>query len=122
MSSKTALEADQERLEACIASDITALKALMSDNCLYIHTAGNVDNKSTFIDKVETGALRYHRIENTVEYTIEHERAVAISGILDMDLQRAGVPASVHIRYCCVWVDTDQGPRMITWQSTPLPA
>lgn len=116
-----AIEADRRRLDACLAADTEALSQLMAAGCLYIHTAGNIDSKETFISKVKDGSLKYQRIANTVEHTVEVADMAAIAGILEMDILRAGTPASIRIRYCCTWTDTEVGTQMVTWQSTPLP-
>ncbi len=115
-----ALEADRRRLDACLAADIPVLEELMAEDCLYIHTAGNIDSKYEFVEKVKTGMLRYMRIGNNIERSGACGETVAIAGILEMDLYRGDVPASIRIRYCCTWVSTASGPRMLTWQSTPL--
>ncbi len=122
MTIEEALSADARRLRACLSSDLRELDTLMADGCLYIHTAGNIDTKAEFMEKVRTGALRYISIDNTVERAAECMGAVAIAGVLAMELYRGPTHASIRIRYCCTWISTSTGPQMLTWQSTALAA
>ncbi|MFK0382353.1 nuclear transport factor 2 family protein [Agrobacterium sp. NPDC090273] len=121
MTKNEALEADQKRIQACLNADVDMLDVMMADGCLYIHTAGNIDTKTDFIAKVKDGRLRYLDIRNAVESVATCGDAVAIAGVLDMIVLRAGVQADLHIRYCCNWVKTASGPKMLTWQATALP-
>lgn len=120
MTEQEALDADRKRLDACLAGDAATLEQLMAPGGLYIHTAGNIDTRDVFIEKVRSGALVYRRIDNRVETVTSALGALIIAGVLDMDVERAGVPANVHIRYSCVWIATPSGPQMVNWQATPL--
>ncbi|KAB0565574.1 nuclear transport factor 2 family protein [Brucella pituitosa] len=123
MNVETFLQADRLRHDAFIAGDTDVLNRLMADECLYIHTTGNIDRKDELINKIASRALIYHAIENSVDHAILYENNTAIiAGRLRMSLERTGIPAAVHIRYCCAWKHDTTGPQMISWQSTPLAA
>ncbi|MCK1420195.1 nuclear transport factor 2 family protein [Bradyrhizobium sp. CW12] len=115
-----AVEADRRRLAACLAGDTSELRKLMAPGGVYIHTAGNIDTRDEFIEKVRTRQLVYRRIENKTDLITSGYGVVLICGTLDMDVVRSGTLASIFIRYCCTWATTAAEPQMLSWQSTPL--
>jgi hypothetical protein len=115
-----AVELDRQRLDALLKADCAALERLMAPGGLYIHTAGNIDTRDEFIEKVRNGALTYRRIENKVEAVTEAAGTVLLAGVIDIDVERSGVPASIHVRYCCNWVEAGGSMQMVSWQATPL--
>lgn len=117
---ETAVELDRKRLDALLSADADVLEKLMAPGGLYVHTAGNVDTRDEFIEKVRSRALTYRKIANTIEIVTLSAGTVLITGILDIDVERAGVPASIHIRYCCNWVKSGESMQMVSWQATPL--
>lgn len=117
---REAIEADRRRLAACLGGDTSALQKLMAPGGVYIHTAGNIDTRDEFIEKVRTGQLVYRRIENNTDLITSACGVVIICGTLDMDVVRSGTLASIFVRYCCTWTTTATESQMISWQSTPL--
>ena len=115
-----AVELDRQRLDALLGADCMALERLMAPGGLYIHTAGNIDTRDEFIEKVRNGALTYRKIANRIETITEAAGTVLLAGVVDIDVERSGVPASIHIRYCCNWVEAGGSMQMVSWQATPL--
>ncbi len=110
---------EEQRLEAMLEADGDTLKSLMADGSLYIHSAGGVDTREVFIDKVRTGALDYKSIENSVDDVCEIDDVSLIVGVLDIAVHRAGVPAEIHIRYLTVW-QMGENPQMLSFQATSM--
>ncbi len=114
------LELEQKRLDAMLDGDVETLDALMAEGSLYIHTSGGVDTKEIFVEKVRTSELDYKSIVNSVEQVSEVGDVCLITGVLDIALLRAGVPAEIHIRYLTTW-KTGNSPQFLSFQATPLP-
>ena len=113
------LEFEEARLDAMLKGDAGRLEKLMAEGSLYIHSAGGVDSKEVFVEKVRTADLDYKSIENSVEQVNEIEDLFLITGILDISVLRSGVPAEIHIRYLTVWRGGD-APQFISFQATPV--
>ncbi|NKB84508.1 nuclear transport factor 2 family protein [Ochrobactrum grignonense] len=93
MNVETFLQADRLRHDAFIAGDTDVLNRLMADECLYIHTAGNIDRKDELINKIANRALNYHAIDNSVDHAILYENNTAvIAGRLRMNLRDRASP------------------------------
>lgn len=120
LSVEVAKAADAQRIQACLGADTAQLERLMAPGGLYIHTAGNIDTRDEFIEKVRSGTLKYQSIDNKVVAADASQGSVVIAGVLNMHVIRSGVPAQIHIRYGCVWVVAEAGPQMVLWQATPL--
>ena len=111
------LELEQSRLKAMLDADADALAGMMAPGALYIHSSGGVDTREVFVEKVRSGELDYKSIENKVENTSQIGSTMLVTGILDISLNRAGVPAEIHIRYLSVWQMGDN-PQMLSFQAT----
>ena len=55
--------AEKKWVTAIKARDAEALRAVLSDQLIYGHASGIVDNKSTYIDKVASGKQKYEGVE-----------------------------------------------------------
>lgn len=113
------LELEEQRLKAMLEADGDTLESMMADGSLYVHSSGGVDSKQEFVEKVRTGALDYKAIENEVEEVSEIAEVALITGVLDISLDRDGVPAEIHIRYLTVW-RMGSNPQMLSFQATPM--
>ena len=52
--------AEIARTAALIERDIPALENLVGDDLTYVHASGQLDTKSSFLDAIRSGELRYH--------------------------------------------------------------
>jgi len=111
---------EQERCDAMIAADGTALQRLFSDEATWIHSSGQIDSREAFIEKITSGASRYLTINRT-ETTIRLYGDVAVSaGIATMTAIAGGVSKSLRNRYVNVWVADGSGFRLVSAQSTKV--
>jgi ketosteroid isomerase-like protein len=71
-----AIEALHEAMcEAMVAGDLAELDVILAEDFTLTHMTGYVQSRSQWLDAIETGEMRYHRME-TVEATISTEGTV----------------------------------------------
>ena len=51
--------AEEQRRQAMLGGDIAALEALLSDGLVYVHSTGGRDTKTTYLNKLASGSLKY---------------------------------------------------------------
>jgi UDP:flavonoid glycosyltransferase YjiC (YdhE family) len=54
---------ENKRYEAVLAQDFDTLESLCHAELAYGHTGGSRDSMNTYLAKLRSGALRYHRID-----------------------------------------------------------
>lgn len=117
-------EAENRRYKAMVNNDLEALAAIFDDDLVYTHTNGQVDDKETFLATLESGALRYRRIQiqemSPVSWAGE---AGVVTGKLVLEVQAGDRQVSVPIRYTAVYrLGDDRAWHLLAWQSTAIPA
>ena len=109
---------DRLRRERCIAADTTALAPMMTDELIYVHTSGAIDTKQSFLDRVGSGELTYHRIEPGAVVVRDHGVAVRVSGDIHIEVTASSVFKDLYARYVQEWLRTDAGWQLDYWQTT----
>jgi ketosteroid isomerase-like protein len=119
--SSDVIDTQQRRLRAMVEADRVALEALLADDLVYIHTTGVIDTKSSLIESIVSGIVDYTRLVTT-DATLRLAGNVAIvTGTADLGVLAGGTAHAAIIRFTEVYVDTDDGWRLVSWQSTRVP-
>lgn len=112
---------ERRRRESMVNADVPALKALFSDELLWIHGTGRADNKHGVLHAIETGHTKYRSIECSDESLRCYGDVALLSGIALMKAEIAGEPRTLENRFTIVWRQTTPGEwQVVNWQSTSL--
>jgi hypothetical protein len=107
-------ELEERRCRALVAKNIGALAELVADDVVHIHTNGQVEGKSSYL---ETVTERIDFLEVTREsHKVRHIRETVLThGILRQQLRLVSSGAIVNMRALVsqVWCQADRG-----WQQT----
>lgn len=108
---------------AMIARDLRALRELLSEDLVYMHSPGFAESKTQYLAAVADGVYEYDRIESTdVAITMYAEAAVE-TGQVEMSVGAAGEPKTViQLLFTLVWVKQASGWRLLVRQATRIPA
>jgi ketosteroid isomerase-like protein len=94
--------AEQLRL-AMVSGDSTKLADIVSDKLIYGHSAGHIDNKAEFVEKIVSGKSKFLTI-NISEQTISISGNTAIvHQKFDATTSDDGKPGEVHLLVLLVW-------------------
>ena len=113
---------DNQRTQAILARDFTALEPLMGDDLRYIHSSAVQENKAEYLEKLTSGHYLYHGLDvQQREYRVLGD-VVLVNGDLRIDVEVQGTRKVVLSRYLQVWARRASGWQMVSWQSVPVPA
>ena len=116
-----ALEA--RRWDALIAGDLDAIDELFHDDLTYTHSNAVVDTKTSYIDNLRNGVVKYLAVERSDTAVQLHGDVASVTGSASFTVHVAALDGEVTInsRYSAVWIN-DGGWQFVLWHNTPLPA
>lgn len=112
------LAADDERYRATMASDVSALDALLIDDFTYTHNAGFTDDKTAYLARIASGVVRYSDGGRVRADTRIHGDCGIMSGHMRMVANLADGPVQLDNIFLAVWLRGDTGWRLAAWSST----
>lgn len=118
-----AIEArDAERVRATVAGDLDALAEVLSDTLVYTHGSASVDTKAQYLENIRSGLYAYKAITNLSRGFRVVGDVAMVNGDARIDVHVKGTPKVIMSRYLAVWMKENGVWRMVSWQSTPIPA
>ena len=121
VTAEEALASEDARYAAQTDDDFGAMQKLIGDDLVYIHSSAVVDNKTTYIDSMKSGAVKY-RVMRRSDVTVRTYGCIAIiSGLGNFDVTVKGQDLAVEIRFHSVWAKRDRGLEFISWEATRTP-
>jgi ketosteroid isomerase-like protein len=115
--------AEAEWARALLASDMRALEAIYSDDLQYIHSSGSIDTKQEFLESIRSGALRFRSIASRESRVRTYGNVGVVNALYDLVLElRGGNVTPMAIQYLTVYVKDGSRWRIVTQQTTRLPA
>lgn len=121
VAAEEALAAEDARYAAQMGDDFGALQKLLGDDLVYIHSSAVVDNKTTYIDSMKSGTVKY-RVMRRSDVTVRTYGCIAIiSGLGNFDVTVKGQDLAVEIRFHSIWAKRDHGLEFVSWEATRTP-
>lgn len=114
-------DAQTRRFRAMIEGNYEDLGDLLAEDLVYVHTTGAADTKERFIDHQTSGDLRYETIEPEEPLIRTYGPAGVVTGTARMGVRIRGESRSFRIRFTDVYNRTEEGWKLVAWQSTRLP-
>jgi len=122
ISADEALASEDARYAAQTGDDFGALQKLLGDDLVYIHSSAVVDSKTSYIESMKSGAVKY-RVMRRSDVTVRTYGCIAIiSGLGNFDVTVKGQDVAVEIRFHSIWARRDHGLQFISWEATRTPA
>lgn len=119
------LRADEARVHAMLAADVSALGDMMTDDCLYVHSHGGTQTKAEFLAALRAGAMTYLRIQYEAVPLVRLLGAdtAVLTGTTRIEVRRAdGTVAQPRLRITAVYVARAGAWQLASYQSTVAPA
>ena len=121
VTAKEALAAEDARYAAQMRNDVAAMEKLFGDDLVYSHSTAAVDNKTTYIESMRSGRVKY-RVMKRGEVQVRTYGCVAvITGRADFETTNQGQDSAVQLRFHTLWVKRGDALQFVSWQSTRLP-
>lgn len=106
--------------EAQINSDLNALTSLLSEDLIYIHSNGYVDNYQSYLEKINLGILKYQNIEIETERLMIEEEIVIKHSIMKGTVLVMGANKSIFSRITSLWLPEKGVWKLRSFQSTTI--
>jgi hypothetical protein len=117
------LAAEQQRCDAMLAGDCTALAAMLDPQLHFAHANGGVDDKAAYLAKMAAGRIVYTGIDWSDEnVTILADGIAMLTGRMQTSVQVEGTPKVLRNRVMSIWHRADGNWQLRAFQSTPLAA
>jgi ketosteroid isomerase-like protein len=98
------------------------LARVLSDDLIYVHSNGLIDDRKSYLEKYRDGTFLYHRIEGRIEQVIVlGSDALAVSGVSDMEVTVKGVSKRIKSISLVIWRRDDDVWRLVAHQNTLMP-
>ena len=121
VAAEEALASEDARYAAQMGDDFGALQKLLGEDLVYIHSSAVVDNKTTYIDSMKSGTVKY-RVMRRSDVTVRTYGCIAIiSGLGNFDVTVKGQDLAVEIRFHSIWAKRDHGLEFVSWEATRTP-
>lgn len=112
-----ALRALEERRRlAMLAVDTAALRDILDEGLVYIHSTGARDSRSSYLDKLDEGAVRYEELSTEVVEIAVRERFALLRGIMTARVRTPDRTLAVASHYEVVWMRTAEAWRVVAFQ------
>lgn len=118
----TLREYEDRRYDAIVAGDVDGFAALAHPDLVYVHSSATVDTLEAYRDKVASGFYDYHRIDHPVHRIVITGDTAYVLGEMHADVTVNGTVKRLDNAALAVWTRTDEGWRLLTYQSTVIPA
>ena len=113
---------DKERMQAMADKDIAKLNDLLCDDLIYTHSSARLDTKQSLIGAMESGATVYTAVEPSEVVAQDLGDVVVLTGAARINVVSNGTANAFAVRFTDVYQNQNGTWRMVTWQSTKLPA
>lgn len=111
------LRHEESRYQSMIARDFEVLDRLLSEDLIYTHNNGVVDDKPAFLKRLRDRVAVYQRIIRTDVQVRVFGTTAVVTGQADITTEKS----NPVVRFVNVWVRTDGGWQNALWQATPIP-
>ena len=112
--------AEEARRLAMLAADTRALAAMCAETLVYVHSSGVSDNRESYLQKLDSGALRYE----TLEFVAPRVRVIGTTGLVHAGMRatvlRGGGRHVVASSTLAVWTFGEHGWLLQAVQGSPV--
>ncbi|HEX4984944.1 MAG TPA: nuclear transport factor 2 family protein [Burkholderiales bacterium] len=118
ISVEEALQAEDARFKAQMSGDGAAMKKLLGDDLVYIHSSTVVDTKQSFIESITSGNVKYRSMSRGESKVRTYGAVAIVSGSARFEVTVKGENRTLDLLYHAVWAKRAGGPQFVSWQAT----
>jgi ketosteroid isomerase-like protein len=104
--------------KAMVDGDSVMLNKLASENLMYRHSGGHIDDKKEFVNKLASGKSDFVSIELLEQkISVINKKVVIVYHTLDAKTNDSGKPADVHLYVMLVWEKQQGNWKLVARQA-----
>ncbi len=114
--------ADDARISAMKSGERELLQAIFSDELRYAHSTGDLDSKTSFIDKLTSGKTKYSIMDyEKRDFTLPAPGLALMTGRLHIRVGAGENLTDTVLSFLAAWRLEKGEWRFLAWQSCKLP-
>lgn len=117
---KKILDVEQRRFEAMIRKDTAALRSMLADDLVYLHSNALLEDKAEHIRAIVSGRLVYQKMVREQANVRRYGSTALVNGIVQVSGILNGTPFDVRLAYSAVYRKKGGRWRLANWQSTRM--
>jgi hypothetical protein len=115
-------QADDARVAATVAASREQLAGLFSDDLVYTHSSGAVNDKAAYMAAIVSGKTKYFSIDyESRDFVSVAPNIVLMRGRCTIHSANSGQSVQNYLAYLGVWREENGVWRFLAWQSCHLP-
>ena len=118
---RAVLDAEQRRFEAMMRGDTVALRSLLADDLVYIHSNAMTEDKNRHISAISGGKLAYNKMEREKVNVRRYGKTALTNGIIRVNVTLDGKNLDLNLAYTAVYRKKKGTWLLVNWQSTRVP-
>ncbi len=111
-------QVEQTWANSLMKADYATFEKLLSNDFMYVHSGGNVQERASFVGDLTSGKARYEKVEVTDMKIMRHGDAAVVSGKLQMSGVSNGGQFNVRGILAHVWVKEGGAWKLVLNQTT----
>lgn len=119
---QTIKELDQQRSQALLDGDIDRVETFLGSSLHYVHSSSTDEDRELYLKKLRDGFYQYKALEGSEQDYRRFGDTVVVNGLIRVHVIAGGNDKDFNARYTQVWVVQDSNWKMVSWQTTLLPA
>ena len=115
------LDTEALRFLAMTSRDTVALRPLLSDDLVYIHSNGLQESKEAHLTSIRTGSIVYQKMTRKDVRVRKYKKMAITNGDVQVQGTLNNTPFEIHLLYTAVYRKHKKTWQLVNWQSTRLP-
>ncbi len=115
------LAVEQQRFDFMTSRDTVALRPMLDEQLVYIHSNAMQENKSTHVSAISSGRLVYTSMVRENARVRHYRKAALTNGVVRVKGIINATPFEVRLQYTAVYRRRHGQWLLANWQSTKIP-
>ncbi len=117
---QSVLDAEQRRFEAMTRKDTAALRDMLSDDLVYIHSNALTENKKEHLSSIASGRMVYEMMIREQARVRRYGKTALTNGIVNVKGTVKGTTFELRLAYTAVYRKKGGKWLLANWQSTRM--
>ncbi|MDX1910446.1 MAG: nuclear transport factor 2 family protein [Saprospiraceae bacterium] len=118
---KSVFDTEQHRFEAMMRADTAALRPLLADDLLYVHSNALTENKAAHLEAIAQRTLVYEKIERKSATIRLYGKTALVNGTAAVRGNLKGNAFEINLLYSALYRKKKGVWQLCNWQSTRIP-